>query len=209
MTKQCVQKLAAELVGTFSLALAVGLSIIAGGDSPVVTPVVAGLTLGLFVYTIGSISGSHINPAVTIALAVAKKIETKCAVGYLVAQFVGGYLASLVLAAHGGTGVSAGGEGILIAEAAGTFFLLFGIAAVVCGKVQDAASGLTIGGSLLLGVLVAAGLGSNGVLNPAVAVGIGSVSPAYFAGPVVGAIVAMLVYKFVACDGNCGTGKKK
>jgi hypothetical protein len=80
--------LVAELVGTFGLTLAVLISI-NNPDFPVSTPVIAGVTLGLFVYTIGGISGCHINPAVTLGLASIGKIELPSALGYLVAQFVG------------------------------------------------------------------------------------------------------------------------
>lgn len=81
------KKLFAELIGTFALTLAVFVSI--NSHFPVPTPVIAGLTLGIFVYTIGSISGAHINPAVTIGIRTLKKITTKEAVWYIIAQFIG------------------------------------------------------------------------------------------------------------------------
>ena len=62
-----------ELLGTFLLAFLVHLSI--GAHFPVPTPIIAGLTLGLIVYMLGGISGAHVNPAVTIALASIGKIS--------------------------------------------------------------------------------------------------------------------------------------
>ena len=80
--------LAAEFFGTFGLALGVLISV-SNPAFPVPTPIIAGLTLGLFVYTIGPISGCHINPAVTIGLASIGQIEIPKAVTYIVAQFAG------------------------------------------------------------------------------------------------------------------------
>ncbi len=206
MKKQCWQKAVSELIGTFVLTFAVGASLASGSFPPVITPLVAGITLMLFVYTIGGISGCHINPAVTIGLAVGKKIDLKEAVAYLVFQFIGGFLALLAIGSlFGATGVSAASSGtVFLAEAIGMFVFVFGISAVVAGKVSQGASGIVIGGSLFLGILLAAAIGSNGVLNPAVAVGISSVSSAYFAGPVLGSILAVVVYKFLGCCGSCG-----
>ena len=58
-----------------------------------------GFTLMVLVYSIGHISGCHVNPAVTIAMLVARKINVQNGIGYIVAQVVGGILASLVLLA--------------------------------------------------------------------------------------------------------------
>ena len=85
---------AAELLGTFLLALMVRLSL--GSNFPVPTPVVAGLTLGLIVYVLGPISGAHVNPAVTVGLAAIRKISWNDAGVYVAMQLVGGFLAMVV-----------------------------------------------------------------------------------------------------------------
>lgn len=191
--------LVAELVGTFGLTLAVLISV-NNPDFPVSTPVIAGVTLGLFVYTIGGISGCHINPAVTLGLASIGKIELPSALGYLVAQFVGAGIALLLGGLTFGPlqELTVGNSlGIGLAELLGAALFLFGIAAVVLGAVPAAASGLVIGGSLFLGIHFAAHT-SNGVLNPAVALGIGSFSLAYIWGPIAGAIVGALLYRLLS-----------
>jgi aquaporin Z len=186
--------LAAELFGTFGLTLAVLISI-NNPDFPVSTPVIAGLTLGIFVYTIGSVSGCHINPAVTIGLAAIKKIDLASAGAYIVAQFIGAGVALAighVIFAAPVELVAGGSVGIGLAELLGALLFLFGIAAVVLERVPAQMSGVVIGTSLFLGVHFAAHT-SNGVLNPAVALGIGSFSLPYVWGPIVGAALGALI----------------
>ena len=193
-----MNKYIAELIGTFALALAVGLSI--AGKFVVPTPVVAALTLGVCVYTLGAISGTHINPAITIGLAAIGKISPKDAGGYLVAQFAGGGLAMVACRTLAGAPAvtAVDSVAVFIAEALGAFWLAIGVAAVVHDKAPGAAAGLTIGGSLLVGITMAASSGSNGVVNPAVALGIGSFSLSYVLAPPVGALLAMFLYKLLA-----------
>lgn len=191
------KKYLAEAIGTFTLTFAVLVSL--GIDLHIATPVIAGLTLAMFVYTIGHVSGAHINPAVTIALASVKKISAKEAALYIVAQLLGALLAMQAGAAIGimlpGL-ATANTTTVLVAEALGTFLLVFGISAVVHGKVRGDASGIVIGGSLMLGILVAS-FGSNGVLNPAVAIGIGSMSAMYLVGPVLGGLAAAWLFRWM------------
>jgi len=193
-----MKKYLAEFLGTFALALAVALSL--AGKFPVPTPVIAGLALGVCVYTFGAISGTHINPAITIGLLAIGKIGIKDAAAYIVAQFAGGglalYVSGVILGSHPPV-TAVDNLSVFGGEALGAFWLAVGVASVVLGKAPAAAAGLTIGGSLLLGISFAAPL-SNGVLNPAVALGIGSFSLVYVLGPIVGAAIAMLLYRLVA-----------
>lgn len=185
----------AELIGTFTLSLVVGLSI--SGTFPIATPILAGLTLGLFVYSIGVISGCHINPAVTLGLLSIGKMKMNDAGRYIVAQLVGAFLASVVLVqlAIPLPLIVAGGSLQMLVEVLGTMVFVFGIASVVYGKVSDVASGLVIGGSLLLGISIAAMMGSAGILNPAVALGLNAFHPTYIIGEIIGAVLGFNLYK--------------
>lgn len=185
-----------EFIGTFLLAFGVGASILLP-NFPIVTPIVAGLILGLMVYTIGSVSGAHINPAVTLAVFSMRKISARQAACYIVAQFVAGYVAFIVLQQAVGAPALTPHETIpvLLSEAFGAFILFWGIASVVAGKVHEAAAGLTIGGSLTLGAILA--VGSYGMLNPAVAIGNGLFSVTYIVAPFVGTLLAAQAYQWV------------
>lgn len=179
---------AAECLGAGILTLAVLVSL--RFPMTTSTPFVAALVLGLFVYTIGPVSGAHINPAVTAGLWSVGKIEPPEAIKYMLSQVIGGLIAMFAYkyALGGLPTINAVSVPLtFVAEAVGTFLLLFGICAVVSEKVRPAASGIVIGGSLLLGIVVASA-GSNGVLNPAVAIGIHSWTWAYITGPLFGAI---------------------
>lgn len=179
---------AAEAFGTFCLTMAVYATLVT--DLPIPTPLAAGLALGIMVYTIGKVSGSHVNPAVTIALATRKKISMLDAVMYVMAQMIGGVVAMFAGAWLFGAAPDIAVSDdltVLAAEALGAAILAFGVSTAVRNN-DYASSGAVVGGSLLLGITLAAGA-SNGVLNPAVAVGIGSVSAAYLIAPIIGGIL--------------------
>ena len=193
-----IRRFSAELLGTFTLAFLVHLSI--GSEFPLATPVVAGLTVLFLVYILGPISGAHLNPSVTIGLASIGKISAKDALFYLIAQLLGGFLALVAGAAFLGSPLAVTAENtviIAIAEAIGAAILVLSVTSVVYGKTPKEASGLSIGTALIVGVL-AASVQSNGVLNPAVALGIGSLSLAYIVGPIAGGIIAAWSYKGLA-----------
>lgn len=192
-----MKKYIAEALGTGVLTLVVALSLVT--RFPLGTPVLAALVLGLFVYTIGHISGTHINPAVTIGLWSIQKIKSSEAVLYIISQFIGASIALLFvsLVATVPTVSVSFSLLVMIAEVFGTFFFAFGIASVVYGKTPEALSGIVIGGSLLLGIAIAAMIGSNGVLNPAVAFGIRSFNLAYLLAPIVGSVLGMNAYKYL------------
>jgi aquaporin Z len=192
-----MKKYLAEALGTLALTLVVALSL--AGKFPIPTPVLAGLVLGLFVYSVGHISGTHINPAVTLGLWSVKKIKTNEALLYIISQCIGAVLAwGLVRYTVGATGLIVSNSVMTgVAELIGTFFFAFGIAAVVFKKDLSVVSGLVIGGSLTLGIAFAAMLGSNGVLNPAVAIGINSLNLMYVLGPIIGSILGMQAYIYL------------
>lgn len=191
------QPLVAELLGTFLLTLVVLLSL--GSPFIVPTPVLAGLTVGLVVYLFGSVSGAHINPAVTIALYVLKKIDARNAVWYVVMQMAGAFLASwvgMMLLGDAIIAIPVDSVNVLIAEAIGAAVLVMCVASVVFKKVDASVSGLTIGTALVVGAHIAS-VSSNGILNPAVALGIGSLSWMYAIGPVIGGIIAGYTYQWI------------
>ena len=191
----------AEGIGTFVLSFVVLSTLSYGAAFPIIVPVVAALTLALFVYTIGSFSGCHINPSVTLAQFSIGKISAKDAAVYIVAQFVGALLALLLSKFFGAVSPltpEAFNFHLFAAEFVGATFFNFGIAAVVLGKVEKQMSGVVVGGSLLLGILTAVALGAAGILNPAVALTLNSFSVVYVLGPVLGAVLGAQVYKFLA-----------
>jgi glycerol uptake facilitator-like aquaporin len=193
------QKIIVEFFGTATLAFAVLASI--SMTTPILTtPVVAGLVLMLFVYSIGGISGSHLNPAVTVGVWAIKKIPTREAIAYVIAQCLGGF-AAFLLAFYLFTGVSVGftteSYTDFWAELLGMTIFSFGIASVIYKKTNPTASGLVIGGSLTLGILLAVAAGSAGLLNPAVGITLGMVSLSNIAGALFGSIIGMHLYRYL------------
>ncbi len=192
-----MQKYIAEAIGTFALTLIVGLSL--AGTFPVSTPVLAGLTLLLFVYSVGHLSGANLNPAITIGAWSIGKIKLEDAIGYLIAQCFGAALAlALISATIGLPTITVSSDWMIgVAELIGAFFFAFGVAAVIYGKGSHHLSGVVVGGSLLFGIALAALMGSTGLLNPAVALGIGSFNLMYVFGPIFGAVLGMQAYKYL------------
>jgi len=192
-----MKKYLAEFIGTFGLTIAVMGSIAVDGG--LATVLIAGITLGLFVATIGHISGAHINPAVTIGAWSLKKINATDAVLYIIAQFAGAALAVLV---GNFCGLYTGATDIsftwptLVAEFVGALIFTFGIASVILSKNQVSGHApFIIGGSLTLGTSLALALGSNAILNPAIAFGIGSFGIVYIIAPILGSLGGMWLYK--------------
>jgi aquaporin Z len=189
-----------EAFGTFTLSLVVALSL--AGMFPVSTPVLAALTLALFVYTTSHVAGTHINPAVTIGMWSLGKIDSREATGYVISQFLGAaaafFLAQYFIPSLSYFHAQPGTFSTAVAEGIGTLFFTFGIAAVTFGKVSDELKGFVIGGSLLLGESIAFFAGSSGILNPAVALAVNSFNVMYLIGPIVGAVIGMWIYKLFA-----------
>lgn len=193
-----MNKYVGEAVGTGVLTMVVALAL--AGTFAVPVAVLAALTLGLFVYSLGHLSGTHINPAVTIGAWSIGKVSTDDAIKYVIAQFIGAG-AALLLVSSLITAATLSVKADLatgLAEMIGTALFTFGIASVVYGKTPAVMSGMVVGGSLLLGIAVASLAGSNGVLNPAVALGIGSFNVMYVVGPVLGSVLGMQIYKRLA-----------
>ena len=191
-----MKKYFAECVGTFVLTfLGCGTAMFLGCGEPagvVGTAIAFGLAVVAMAYTIGEISGCHINPAITFAVALSGRMSWKDAVGYWVGQVIGGILAGAVLllltkvvaapdltGALGSNGVAnAGGVGgAFLVEVIATFlFVLVVLGATDAKFGAGKPAGLAIGLSLILIHLVCINLTGTSV-NPARSIG-----PALFAG---------------------------
>lgn len=188
-----------EGIGAFLLALAVGSS----GHTSVATPLVAALTLMTLVYIFGPISGAQLNPAVTIGLFTIGAVDRPHLIRFVLAQMVGGLLAFIMLNMWSGLPSP---EAMMmpgsLGEALGAVILAFGVTTVARGKVAGMATGLTVGGSLFVGILAASSV-SPGILNPAVALGVGALTGGltslwvYLVMPIIGAILGAQLGKYV------------
>jgi glycerol uptake facilitator protein len=196
------QKLVAEFFGTTTLAFTI-LASLSVPTQLISTPIIAGLVLMLFVYSISAISGAHLNPAVTVGAWAINKIPTKEALLYIIVQCLGGF-AAYVLAFNLFTDIPSFGGGLvaesytdLFAEFVGMIVFSFGIASVIYKKTNETASGLVVGGSFTLGIVLALAAGSSGILNPAVGIAIGIVSFSNIAGALLGSVVGMHLYRYL------------
>ncbi len=198
-----MKKYFAECIGTFVLTLlGCGTAMFLGCSTPagvVGTAIAFGLTVIAMAYTIGSISGCHINPAITLGVALSGRMSWKDACGYWCGQIVGGIVAGAVLlllaktmtpslsplfakpnpAGLGANGVAnAGGPwGALLVEFIATFiFVLVVLGTTDSKKGAGNLAGLAIGLTLILVHLVCINLTGTSV-NPARSLG-----PALFAG---------------------------
>lgn len=210
-------------VGTATLTFGyrfAGLSVSAG---VVATALSFGLVLMVLVYAIGPISGCHVNPAVTIGFLVARRISLRDAVGYWVAQLVGGiagaaglfgvfhltkgYSSSVQGLGADGYGSSslihANAAGAFIAEAILTFLFVFVILSVTRSRANATIAGIVIGLSLTLVHIIGIPIDGTSV-NPARSIG-----PALFVGgtalsqlwvfilaPLVGGSLSALAFTF-------------
>ncbi len=198
MKQRQVAALVAEFVGTFVL-VAVVLNVTRYG-LPFFTAMAAGLTVAAFFSAVGKVSGGHFNPAITLGLFSLRKVSFVRTIAYLVAQVLAAvaawqlyeYLTQRTL-----SNVSTPWDWrIAIAEGVGGIIFGLAVAAVVMQKVEGWQAAATVGTGLFLAVTVA-GLGSAGIVNPAVAVGVRSFDMNYFIGPVVGAILGMYAYAYL------------
>jgi glycerol uptake facilitator-like aquaporin len=191
------KKLLAEIVGTALLSLIVSLS--GSGGFVLTTPLLAALTLTFLVYTIGHISGCHINPAVTIGLWHSGKIEKDEAFRYIASQFAGGIFALNIASIIGRTIYSPATlpSSSYLFEFLGTAVFAFGIASVVYNHHKSMAGGIIIGGSLLLGIAVASLGGAPGILNPAVALSLKSTNLGLYVAELVGAVAGFKLYQYL------------
>ena len=228
-----IKKYIAELIGTFILVFAAcGSAIFAGnvignlGIGYLGVSIAFGLSVLVMVYTIGSISGCHINPAVSISMLAAGKISIKDTAFYVIFQCIGATIGAGVLywirvdsvvagtaitqLAQNGYGVAIGGTSLIVAavaEIVGTFIFVLVIHGATSKKAPKGFAGIAIGLALTLVHLFLIPL-TNASVNPARSLG-----PALFVGglaleqlwlfwvaPIIGGLLAAGVWKILSAE---------
>jgi aquaporin Z len=224
-----MKKFFAELVGTMVLVLmGCGAAVFYGVGTPETNLAVAfafGLAVVAMAYTIGGISGCHVNPAITLGVWLSKRMSGKEALTYMAGQFIGALVGSAILYALVSTGSSAGvtttgangfADGAmvqaLIAEVVFTFiFVLVVLGTTDSEKGAGKFAGLAIGLTLVLVHIVCIPITGTSV-NPARSFG-----PAIFAGgaalsqlwlfiaaPFIGGALSSVAWKaFICTCKNC------
>ncbi len=216
-----IKKCAAECLGTFVLVVfgcGTAAALKCNGADPnaayFMTALAFGLVIVAMAYSVGNVSGCHINPAVSIGMLCSGKMTVKEFFAYIAAQFIGGILGGLVLfGLLPGSGYGANGLydnnvwASLLIEIILTFVFVFAIIGVTSRKQFGSAAGIVIG--LTLTLIHIFGIHFTGTsVNPARSFG-----PAIFAGgdafinvwvfivaPLAGGALAAVVYKLI--DGN-------
>jgi len=189
--------LVAEFLGTGILTAVV----LAVSKSNIGIPYFVSLAVGLALATLATvlapISGAHLNPAITLGLWSARRVKTIPALTYIVAQLLGAICAYLLYTYFVNSHWANSGKfesRVLVAEATGAFIFAMGWAATVYRRLEGGKAAFAVGASLTVGMLVAS-VGSGGMLNPAVALGLRSwVWGTYVLGPVLGAIIGFNLY---------------
>jgi aquaporin Z len=220
------QKYLAELIGTFVLVfIGCGSAVVAGKEVGFLGISLAfGIAVLVMVYAIGSVSGCHINPAITIAMLVNGKINGRDAGVYIICQCIGAILASVLLFAimtglpgyniatnglgQNGYGIASPGGfplmSALIAEVILTFIFLM----VIFGATSKAApagfAGIAIGLSLAMIHIVGIPITGTSVnparsIGPALIVGGTALSQLwlFIVAPIIGAVLAAFVWKYL------------
>jgi MIP family channel proteins len=227
MSNRIAPKLLAEFIGTFAFVfIGAGAAAVVGdglGLSGITAIAFAhGLTIMVFAFAYGSISGGHMNPAVTVGVLAAGAMSVGEAIGYIVSQLIGGiagaFLLSAVLGgAQTGLGtptlahnVALGGLSLTMTPAAGfmieallAFFLVTVVLSTAvagrAGNLAPLAIGMTLTLNIIMGgALTGAAFNPARALGPMVATGNFSEAWLYLTAPIVGAIVAAIVHMGMA-----------
>ena len=210
--------LIAEFLGTFTL-IFIGVGAIAadymtGGKLGLVGIALAhGLAIAVMISATAATSGGHLNPAVTIGLLSAGKIDVPGAIGYVIAQCLGAISAAFLIKGcvpaealtMVGMGTPALGQGIsatmgLLTEIILTFFLVFVVYGTGVDKRAPKVGGLFIGLTVALDILMGGPI-SGAAMNPARHLGPALLGGGleniwlYWLGPIIGAVLAAIIYK--------------
>lgn len=240
MSASLLRRLLAEFVGTGLLVLFGAGSVVAaltinGGRLDYaglgIIALAFGLVVALAIYAVGTTSGAHINPAVTVALAAARRFSWSEVAPYVVAQLLGAFTGAMLIVAYvgsratglGSVGLTALGPGVnglqgIVAEALGTFLLVFTIMAVAVDERAPAGwAGFLIGLAVATEIMLI-GPFTGGSVNPARSFGpylvnqlFGGSTPwsefyVYIVGPLVGGVAGALCYDVLVRPGAAVVG---
>ena len=218
---QAIKKYVAECIGTFVLVfVACGTAAALGCSAEpnaayFLTAAAFGLVIVAMAYSIGNISGCHINPAVSIAMLVSGKMSVADFFGYIVAQFAGATLGALALRGLLGPDSGLGTNGLydgkivasLLIEIVLTFIFVIAILGVTSKIENSSVAGIVIGLSLTLVHILGIHFTGTSVnparsFGPAIFVGGDALSSlwVFIVGPLVGGVLAALCYKFLASE---------
>lgn len=221
-----MKKYVAEFIGTFVLTLiGCGSAALSGGIDGVLGVLGIAMAFGLSIvamaYSIGTVSGCHINPAVSLAMFISKKLDGKDFVGYVVSQCLGAIVAALMLKTIGSmcdpiiTGLGTNGfgsasylglsmTGAIIVEIILTFIFLMAILGVTSSEKTSNVAGLVIGLTLAFVHIIGIPLTGTSVnparsLGPALIAGGEALSQVwvFIAAPLVGAALAAFVWMYL------------
>jgi aquaporin Z len=222
-----MRKCAAEFIGTFALLFAgTGAIVINDVSGGAVTHVGVALTFGLIVlamiYALGDVSGAHLNPAVTVAFFVARRLPGRDVLPYVVSQLLGALLASLCLrflfpehATLGATIPAGAASQSFVLEFILTFLLMFVILSVSTGaKEKGISAGVAVGAVIALEALFAGpicGASMNPIRSLAPAIVAGNMGSLwiYLIAPTAGALLAVGGCRCVQAPGCCASGCKQ
>ncbi len=218
---QALKKYVAECIGTFVLVfVACGTAAALGCSAEpnaayFLTAAAFGLVIVAMAYSIGNVSGCHINPAVSIAMLVSGKMSVADFFGYVVAQFAGATLGALALRGLLGPDSGLGTNGLydgkivasLLIEIVLTFIFVIAILGVTSKIENSSVAGIVIGLSLTLVHILGIHFTGTSVnparsFGPAIFVGGEALSSlwVFIVGPLVGGVLAALCYKFLASE---------
>jgi len=205
MADSSIKNLASEFVGTFLLVLTVGCNVLSKNEAFGVLSIAS--VLMVCVYALGSVSGGHFNPAVTVAVFIENKVHGKESSpagsgAYIVTQLVAGVAAGQTYKFLFGAAFPVMPAGATLGTACAvemlyTFMLCFVVLRCACSKSSEGNEyyGLAIGWVIVAGGY-AGGWKSGGAFNPAVAVGLDAAAGTmktggiYFAVELVAAMIA-------------------